>query len=206
MKTSEQVADIYAAFAKAQGEFTVARKDSDNPFFKSTYADFQSVVEAARPALAKHGLSFSQAATYLDGIWILTTRVSHSSGQWFESTYPLNPVKNDPQGFASAQTYGKRHSLQALLGIVASDDDDAESSMGRGAQGSPSDQMASRADVVGILKKFEGIKVSRSQVLSYLGIAREDEVTTTMFDHLNEVGLAIKNKTADKDKVFGVSK
>ena len=29
MKTSEQVADIYAAFAKAQGEFTVARKDSD---------------------------------------------------------------------------------------------------------------------------------------------------------------------------------
>lgn len=199
MKTSELVADIYSAFAKAQGEFKVARKDSDNPFFKSTYADFQSVVEAARPALAKYGLSFSQAATYVDGVWILTTRVSHLSGQWFESTYPLNPVKNDPQGFASAQTYGKRHSLQALLGIIASDDDDGEVSIGR-EPASP--RIARKEDALGILKKFEGISVGRSQVLSYLQVAAVENVTADMLDHLNEVGAGIKNGKIKKEDVF----
>lgn len=122
---SEGINELATALAKAQGEMTHAKKDADNPFFKSKYADLPAVIDAARPHLAKHGLSVSQF-TDIDeqSRVILISQLNHSSGQWQRSVYPLNPVKNDPQGLGSAFTYARRYTYCGLTGIAATGEDD----------------------------------------------------------------------------------
>lgn len=128
MQTSQQIDQIAAALAAAQGEMTGAKKSSANPYFKSSYADLASVMEAIAAPFAAHGLSFIQSAgqaAHGGGVSV-TTLLMHSSGQWIESDpMVLPPVKNDPQAFGSAVTYAKRYSLQAMVGVPSVDDDAA---------------------------------------------------------------------------------
>lgn len=132
MKQSENLNELFTALAKAQGEFRTAKKNTTNPFFKSKYADLEEVVDACRQSLSKNGLSFMQMTELTKDGLILNTRVCHSSGQWIESEYPIDPVKKDPQGLGSAITYAKRYALGAMLGVVSEEeDDDGEAATGR---------------------------------------------------------------------------
>src|SRR3990167_1736063 len=130
---SEDTKDIATALAKAQGEFPIIQYNKENPYFKSGYADFDSIVRSIRPALAKNGFSITQQTRIMpDGATILHTRLRHTSGQWIECRARILPPKNDPQSYASTLTYQKRYSFMALLNITVSDDwadDDAESAM-----------------------------------------------------------------------------
>ena len=117
--------ELFTAFIKAQREIKTALKDSKNPHFKSTYADLESVWDACRDALHKHGLGIMQL-TDLDpsGVPVLITRIVHESGQHVEGRYPLlckDP--NNPQATLAALTYARRGSLAAACGVVQSDDD-----------------------------------------------------------------------------------
>ena len=134
MRDSETLGKLALALSKAQGEMVNAAKDKDNPFFKSTYADLASVWDACRGPLSKNELAVTQTAEYVDGKYVLSTLLIHSSGEFMESTLPLNPVKNDAQGLGSAITYMRRFSLAALVGVAPADaeDDDGESAVGRG--------------------------------------------------------------------------
>lgn len=124
MKTSDQINDLAAALAKAQGQMEAASKDSTNPHFKSKYADLASVWSVCRKPLSDNGLSVIQGAEAGDGGLLVTTRLMHASGQWMQSDLLLNPTKNDPQGVGSAITYGRRYGICAMVGIVADEDDD----------------------------------------------------------------------------------
>lgn len=64
MKTSEHIDKLAAALAKAQSEMRGAVKDSANPFFKSSYADLESVWDAIRLPLTSNSLSVTQATDY----------------------------------------------------------------------------------------------------------------------------------------------
>ena len=55
MITSESIGDLAAALCKAQTVMGGALKDSANPFFKSKYADLESVWAACRQALTSNG-------------------------------------------------------------------------------------------------------------------------------------------------------
>lgn len=135
MERSEQIGDLAGALAKAQGEMKSAAKDTQNTFYKSSYADLAAVMEACREPLSKNALAVVQTVDYAgDEIWLETT-LAHSSGQWMRSKYPIRPVKNDPQGVGSAQTYARRYSLMAMVGIVASDDDDGNAASGKSTNG-----------------------------------------------------------------------
>ena len=127
MTKSESVKSLAAALNKAQALLKPAVKDRDNPFFKSTYATLQSVWEAAAPVMAANGLSITQTFSIPPqdcGEVIIETTLMHDSGEWVSSQLALRPIKNDPQAFGSAITYGRRYSLAAILGIVTDDDDD----------------------------------------------------------------------------------
>ncbi len=78
---SAEINELAAALSKAQAEFTGAKKDSKNPFFKSNYASIESVIESTKEALAKHGLSVSQPTEPVDGRDYVRTTLFHSSGQ-----------------------------------------------------------------------------------------------------------------------------
>lgn len=122
---SESIIELAAALAKAQGDFTHATKDVKNEFFKSRYADLPAVMDAARPHLAKNGLSVIQITEMDDQSQIsLITQLTHSSGQFIRSWYPVRPVKSDPQAMGSALTYARRYAYSSLVGVAAADEDD----------------------------------------------------------------------------------
>lgn len=130
MKQSENIEKIALALVKAQSEMGTAIKDSNNPFFKSSYADLQSVWEAIREPLANNGLSVTQLLNYVDGKPTLQTLLLHSSGQFIGSEVTIPLTKSDPQSLGSAITYMRRYSLAAIVGLYQVDDD-AESAMHR---------------------------------------------------------------------------
>lgn len=123
MKTSEELADLFAALSKAQGEIENASKSAENPFFNSKYADLASVLGACRKPLSDNGLSVFQGIIHGDTA-SLKTRLCHSSGQWIEDDgVPLLLDKQNMQGEGSALTYARRYGLMAAVGIAPEDDD-----------------------------------------------------------------------------------
>jgi hypothetical protein len=130
-ESSESINEIATALAKAQAEIEGASKDSLNPHFRSSYADLASVWDACHKALAKNSIAVVQQTQIYDGGLVLVTKLVHSSGQWFRSEYPINPVKSDPQGIGSAITYARRYSLMAMTGVAGRDDDDGNAASGR---------------------------------------------------------------------------
>ena len=124
MEMSNNIADLAAALAKAQGEMRNAAKSSDNPYFKSKYADLAECLNVVREPLAKNGLSVMQANEGVsNGYMSVTTLLMHSSGQYIKTTGSFPIGKMDAQGNGSALTYARRYSLAAMLGIAQEDDD-----------------------------------------------------------------------------------
>ncbi len=123
MKTSESISEIIKALVAAQAEITNPAKDSDNPYYKSKYASLPDCIDATKPILTKHGLVIVQSVEGNEVVEVVT-RLCHVTGQWMEGTVSMTPTKNDPQGAASASTYGRRYGLMAMLGIAGADMDD----------------------------------------------------------------------------------
>lgn len=123
MKTSATISEISTALSAAQGSMMGAVKASKNPFFKSSYSDLSAVIQAVSRPFFENNLCFTQGAEYQDGMLAITTRIIHKSGEWIEATTSLPAVKNDPQAYGSAITYGRRYGLQALAGVPSVDDD-----------------------------------------------------------------------------------
>jgi hypothetical protein len=123
---SESIANLAKALSIVQGKLTYAVKDSANPFFKSKYADLESVWDACRSLLAENGLCVMQfPGTYsdLDKSMSLTTILSHSSGEWISQEMSVPMSKVDAQGAGSCLSYMRRYSLAAVVGVVQADDD-----------------------------------------------------------------------------------
>ncbi len=131
MTHSDQLDQLATALAKAQQQIEGAKKDSTNPFFKSTYADLASVWAACRGALTQNGLSVVQLPGFDSGVATLTTILLHSSGQWIEGTAAAPIAKQDAQGVGGVITYLRRYALAAVAGVVQ-EDDDGESAVVRG--------------------------------------------------------------------------
>lgn len=123
MKMSESIKNIAAALNKAQAEMSGAKKGANNPFFKSSYADLNSVVDAVRIPFCENGLSYSQFPINQDNKVGVETILMHESGEWISDILLLPMVKQDPQAAGSAITYARRYALQAIAGIPAEDDD-----------------------------------------------------------------------------------
>lgn len=122
---SEDINELATALAKAQGEYTTAGLNRQNPYFKSKYADLASVVNASRPALTKYGLSVVQnILAHDDGSSVLHTILMHTSGQYMESRMKIIPTKSDVQSLSSYNTYIKRMAYASLVGVVTGDEDD----------------------------------------------------------------------------------
>ena len=128
---SEQTNELVSALVKASADIKTARRDAENPFFKSKYADLPCIVDACKNALLKNNLVVTQSTILLNGSTALVTTLHHTSGQWIRGYYPVTAMKPDPQAMGSAITYARRYALSAMVGVVSEDDDDGESAMGR---------------------------------------------------------------------------
>lgn len=133
MNQSETTGEIAKALAAAQATMQNAPLNKVNPHFKSKYADLAAIRDAAVPALSKHSIAVSQMIGVNDeGRAMLRTVLTHESGEWMDSLYPLPNVIEQPQKMGSALTYAKRYSLASMVCISADEDDD-----GNNAEGPP---------------------------------------------------------------------
>jgi hypothetical protein len=124
MKTSESITKIASALLKAQMNMGNALKDSKNPFFKSKYADLNSVREACMPSLNANGITALQPMVNIEGKNFINTILLHESGEYLSSlTEIIYSKQNDAQAQGSGITYARRYGLQSFVNIGAEDDD-----------------------------------------------------------------------------------
>jgi ERF superfamily protein len=144
VRRSASLGALALALAKSQLEFESVKKDTENPFYRSRYADLAGIIGATQKALAKNGLVIIQSpivdvAGQQAGVESLMV---HSSGEWISSELVLPATmlsrdgkpRFDAQSCGSAQTYARRYSYQALIGVAAEPDDDANKSVGIGSK------------------------------------------------------------------------
>lgn len=169
---------IAPALVAAQAAITFASKDSTNPHFKNRYADLQSVIEAVKGPLNANGITFIQMPSSSDaGFLSLTTLLVHSSGQYIGDTATIPLPKNDPQGYGSALTYGRRYGLAAICGLFQADDD------GEAAKPVIAPVMASmanKADIVTINTFAEGSDTGKviSAAFKHYAVKAAKELTS----------------------------
>jgi hypothetical protein len=113
-----------AAFVRAQAGFGAALKTSENPHFRSRYADLSACVEAVIDSLHKNGFALMQKTHECESGVAVETILMHESGEQISGGILRVPAsKQDPQGYGSALTYARRYSLMAVCGIAPEDDD-----------------------------------------------------------------------------------
>lgn len=124
MNKSESITKVAAALVKAQSEMSNAKKGATNPFFKSKYADLNSIREAALPVLNAHGITIIQPTCVLDGVNYVETILLHESGEYISSLTQIVVDKmNDAQKHGSGLSYARRYALQSIVCLGAEDDD-----------------------------------------------------------------------------------
>ena len=137
-RSSESIASLAGALAKAQAELTnpekslVATIRSDSPGCAGQtfrYAPLASGLDIVRKTLGQHEIAVVQT-TAIDqaaGTVNLTTVLAHASGEWISSDWPVCTVADtaSPQRMGAALTYARRYALFTLVGIAGEDDLDA---------------------------------------------------------------------------------
>ena len=137
-RSSESVASLAAALAKAQAELVnpeksltatirSARPGEGERTFR--YAPLSSGLDIVRKTLGQHEIATLQT-TAIDqtaGMVNLTTTLAHASGEWIASDWPVCPIAEtaNPQRMGAALTYARRYALFTLVGIAGEDDLDA---------------------------------------------------------------------------------
>lgn len=112
--------NLAKALCDFQAEVGSIPKTSTNPFFKSKYADLDTIITHIKPFLTKNHLAFSQLP---DGKG-LKTILMHESGETIEATMELVIKEQTPQSQGSSLTYARRYALSAILGLSTDEDDD----------------------------------------------------------------------------------
>ena len=121
VEQSESIAKLATAMLAAQQKMKHPNKDATNPRFRSGYASLTSVIDTVVPVFNAEGIVVTQL---LLGD-CLVTQLTHTSGEYIRSAVELPREKQGPQAFGSALTYLRRYSIQAVAGVNAENDDDA---------------------------------------------------------------------------------
>lgn len=121
------------------------KKDSDNPYFKSKYADLNQVLEVAKQALHPEGIVIVQGPGHdANGKYIQTVLLDTESGQSIDCKVPFSGAESDMQKIGAAITYARRFGLVSLLALEQ-EDDDGEAAVGRSSNNTPKREPSSSA-------------------------------------------------------------
>lgn len=128
--------EFQQAIASVQARNLNVRKNKENKFARTTYADLEQVVGVLSPILQEAGLtiSFSQAETAPAGLVRLQARVAHTGGHvenFYSPDFPPddagakgNANKTPIQALGSTVSYVRRYLLCMLFNVTTTDDTD----------------------------------------------------------------------------------
>ena len=142
------------------------------------YAPLEKIVEAIKPILQKHGLSFSWNMERKEGGVKVTCIVSHLGGGKREaySDLPMTggtSIMSAPQKTQATVTYGRRQSLIDALGLSTCDPDtDAADSDA---------ECITEAQVVDLRALLEETKVPEAKFCEFVGVPSIEEIHATSY-------------------------
>lgn len=137
LRTSATLTKLLPALVNFHKNLDSIEKSSQNPFFKSTYADINNILEHIKPVLAENGLCLYQAI--IDGgedertsNLSVKTILFHESGEFIETDSVPFPVdKKNIQSTMSSISYIRRYTINAICNLAfKGEDDDANSVQG----------------------------------------------------------------------------
>jgi hypothetical protein len=116
---------IHDAIFAVQQAAPAISKETDNPFFKSKYADLPAIWDVIRGLLGENKLYVSHLLDSTPEGEIISTRLVYvPTGEVVESKSRITLSKHTAQEYGSYITYMRRYALSALLGLVTDIDDD----------------------------------------------------------------------------------
>ena len=175
--------NIGTALLAAQRRIGAAKAGSENPFYKSKYANLGDVMEAVKEILNAEGIVVSQTLEVdeVGGVPrdILCTELLHATSMSRVRSRSYIPISPDIQKWGGALSYMKRYQLQAITFVPTEDDD------GQTAKGSPS-----------LKSKYTGSMKNRAQLANLCKEAdiRDNEIVRQIHKAL------IKDGINDDDK------
>lgn len=119
-KPNSFIQDLIAA----QKELQPVKKEGKNPHYGNDYAKYEDLVEECKKCCNNNNLFITHIISNIEGHAILTTRIIHLSGEKIESSMPLLNKAGTDQGMGSSISYAKRYTLEALMGMSTTKDDD----------------------------------------------------------------------------------
>lgn len=100
-------------------------KDTNNPFFKSKYADLPTIWQTIKDLMGENKLIVTNCMDSKDGSDYIITKIIHTpTGESIESISKVMLAKATAQEYGSYITYMRRYALSAMLGLVTDEDDD----------------------------------------------------------------------------------
>lgn len=118
------MSELEKAFLKAQKKMEHVAKDATNPFFKSKYSTYESVVAAVKGPLNDVGLTYRHTSRFEGDKYLVGTYLIHSDTGEKSNVFEMPTKVGNPQETGSGLSYSRRYTLAALCGVASSEDDD----------------------------------------------------------------------------------
>lgn len=156
------------------GEIDRTKKDNSGTQQKAKptrFAKWEDIVEGVTPVLAKHGFSLTFRIKHdarVDVTAVLGHRDGHSEETGMSLPIDDSGAKNNPQGWGSSISYGKRYTACALLNIVSRGEDD---------DGKAAGEKPSTVTVEAIDQLIADSKTERTAVLAHYSVETLDDLT-----------------------------
>lgn len=202
-KEITSISQLAKAFIEAQKEMGNAAKDSSNPFFKSKYADLNSVRDACLPALNKHGIAVLQPIVQVEGKNYVKTLLLHESGESMEClTEIIFAKQNDAQAQGSGITYARRYGLQSMVNVGAEDDDGHKASEAPKQQKQPIKDLPKIEEFISAEQGIELAKLAKQANIDICKAYKIEKIIDLPASKFEKTKNGLLNKIANKPKII----
>lgn len=185
---STKIAKIMKKILEIQQEIKSVHKNQQNPFYGNKYADLNTIWDQVRPLLNERKIVLIQPCNRDE---VSSIAYDTESDEWLKSSLLLNPVKNSPDAMASAVTYGRRYTLNALLVLMFDEDDDGNKASGNTSK---KDTQGTKTKKTTKDTSETGESAPHSQDMACLTVNEALKTTRTEFDL---VGLYVSHEIRD---------
>ncbi len=140
MQSSESLAKLAPALAKAQAEAGRVAKSGKNTFDRYSYANLEDYTAAVKPILAAHGISMLASTHEINGLddrptksggvehavrLCLSVRLLHTSGEWIEIHATGEGQDRADKAVYKANTGARKYAAAMVLNLATTDDPEA---------------------------------------------------------------------------------
>ena len=184
------------ALVAVQSKLKPAKKDKENPFYKSSYATLVSVHESCSKELTDNGFAVTQGGVHDQGKNYLRTVLHHEGGYSEAYDFPLIEDLSNPQKMGSAVTYARRYALAAIVGVIVDEDDDGQAASSPVKSEKSGSAIAARKlsdeklqTTPNVREVFKPASIQKSSIMVKVVKAKETAKGTTMYSVLDDTGV-----------------